>query len=159
MTDTFFYILIISSTIIIFLLLLYLIYTYTGWNSFTMTNGQNFKINGNSVDVSNITFKNCIYTITNPANNPSTYSRDVTSQLNYMVRMYKGNTNSNFIFKLDGGLSQYSFVIQGFSDYNTLKSYNIAIGSVDPLTGLQSYALPPEWTNSSVIVTLTGSYK
>lgn len=162
MTDKNLYIALLVSTIIVFIIGVILITSYTQWNSIDMKNGQNFKVNTTPDKVGNIKFKNCIYTISlhnvTGYTGPTSYSRDITSQLNYMTAAYIGNTNPNYRFKLDGdGLSQYSFIIQGFSDYDTLNSQ----GLCGP-TGNSSCVLPSPWSSTDpnvVKVSIKGYYK
>lgn len=89
---------------------------YTGWKQFSMKKGENFLMNNiDSTKISNIKFRNCIFTTT--GTDGSSKSLDVSSVLNGMVAAYKGNTNNNYVFKLDDpGLSPYSFQIPGFND-------------------------------------------
>ena len=161
MTDKNFYILILATTVVLFLIGIYMIYMYTGWVPFTMNTNENFLIDASPTDAAKIKFKNCIYTITNPSitNGVNSYTRDVTSQLNLMISAYKTNTKNDYVFKLDSGLSQYSFIIKDFSDYKSLESYNIPLGPPDPVTGNQSYDFPPEWKTKDVKATLVGYYK
>lgn len=95
----------------------YILVNYTGWKQFSMKNGENFQMNEmDSTNVDKLKFKDCIFTA------PTT-TANVTSVLNGMARAYKGNTNSQYVFKLDDpGLSPYSFQIPKFNDKDTRPS-------------------------------------
>jgi hypothetical protein len=141
MDPTLIYVVIIVA-IIIAVFMVYCIQTYTGWIPFTMKYDENFKILIAPNIVSRIRFKNCIYTIVGL--DGKSVSRDVTNQLNYMVIAFHGNTEKKYVFKLDGGLSPYSFIINGISDAATNKS--------------NGGALTNNWANTTN-VSLVGNYK
>lgn len=142
MSKTVSIVIIIIMTIIIICAMKYLLYKYTGWIKFNMSNGQNFQVHSLPENISKITFIDTIYTIV--ATDNTIASRDVSGVLNGMVAAYTGNNNENYIFKLtDPGLNPYSFIINGVSDSKTLNG---------------AKELQPKWNNSTN-VTLSGYYK
>ena len=146
MIDRSFYIILVSMVVITTLFILYMLYFRLGWNSFSMKYNENFLVNLPPERIQDVRFKNCIYTVSN-VDNTKQYTKDVTSQLNFMIDGYKGNTNPDYIFKLeDDGLTQYSFIIQGLTDKC----------DKDPITG--NCIIADEWKNT-INVNLTGQYK
>lgn len=101
------------------LLMAFLVYNYTGWKVFTMSKGENFQITDlDPALVSSLKFKDCVFTAIGTDGNIKEYT--VSSALNKMVAAYEGNSNPNYVFKLDDpGLSIYSFQIPGFNNDKT----------------------------------------
>jgi len=169
MKDNILYLSLIITSIIVFLIGIMYISIKTGWISFSMTNGQNFYSNFTPIEkIADLRFDKCIYTISHTGFNgmtgPTSYSRDITNQLNYMISAYKyieninGDGTNGYAFKLeDPGLSQYSFIIPGFSDYETLQAKGCCAKGPSGPTG--PCHLPAPWANTGVHVTIEGRYK
>jgi len=128
--------------IVVIIGLAYILNKYTGWQNFSMKKGENFQMtNIDSTEISKLKFRSCIFTTT--GKDGTTKTANVTSVLNGMVAAYDGNTNKNYIFKLDDpGLSPYSFQLPGFNDKDN-----------HPDTANWQFELP------ETKATLTGYYK
>lgn len=145
-------IIIFVGLIIIIILMKFLIYQYTGWIKFNMKYEENFQVlNTNPKKISKIIFTDVKYTLI--ANDNSIAEIDVSNILNKMIKAYKNSDNENYRFKLaDPGLNEYSFVINGISNKDSL----VVVGK-NINTGENIYDLPEKWRTKKV--SLIGYYK
>lgn len=137
----------------------YIIYTYTGWESFTMKRYENFLLNKDINDISTLIFKDVYLTVN--GRDGKQIKQNITSVLNGMTSAYKNTNNEDgvYVFKLDDpGLNFYSFIINNLTDAESLKKYDINNPNV-----FDNWDWPndkePQDIGSPESIFISGSYK
>lgn len=104
----------VIAVLIILLLTAYAWYFLPGWKKFSYVAGDDPTWVVGEVGISNLRFKNCLFTIVR--GDGVTRTLDATAALNAMAVAYKNQKLNPSSLKLVRPINTFSFIIQGFND-------------------------------------------